>query len=290
MFVWREKASKGIELDVRKLIEQSPQISSLPTIFYRINEAVEDPECSFVEIGEIISGDPSLSARLLRIVNSSFFGFPSKIETITHAVTIVGTAQLHDLALATTVVNQFKGVSKDSLNMEKFWLHSVATGLAARIIAVYRREPNADRFYLMGMLHDLGRLVLFLNVPEQMEKVKSHYAEDGLLHDVEKQVMGADHAAVVGMLLEVWKLPEVLQEAVAYHHTPDQAPHYPTAAAIVHVADIVAHAMELGTCGEHYVPPLNAKAWEILDLPTSLLSSIVEQIDRQANEAVAMFL
>ncbi len=277
-------------MDIRKLIEQSPQISSLPTIFYQINEAVEDPECSFVEIGEIISGDPSLAARLLRIVNSSFFGFPSKIETITHAVTIVGMAQLHDLALATTVVNQFKGVPKDSINMEKFWLHSVATGLAARIIAVYRREPNADRFYLMGMLHDLGRLVLFLNAPEQMQKVMSHYHEEGLLYDSESHVLGVDHAAVVGMLLEVWRLPEMLQEAVAYHHLPNQSPHYPIAASIVHVADIIAHSMELGSCGEHFVPPLNAKAWEMLDLPTSLLSSIVEQVDRQSIEAVEMFL
>ncbi len=277
-------------MDIRKLIEQSPQISSLPTIFYRINEAVEDPECSFVEIGEIISGDPSLAARLLRIVNSSFFGFPSKIETITHAVTIVGMAQLQDLALATTVVNQFKGVPKNLISMEKFWLHSVATGLAARIIAVYRREPNADRFYLMGMLHDLGRLVLFLNVPEQMQKVMSHHEKGGLFHDSEKHILGEDHAAVAGMLLEVWKLPEMLQEAVAFHHQPGGSLHYPVAASIVHVADIIAHAMELGTCGENIVPPLNAKAWEILDLPTSLLSSIIEQVDRQAGEAVEMFL
>jgi HD-like signal output (HDOD) protein len=277
-------------LDIRKLIEQSPQISSLPTIFYQINEAVEDPECSFVEIGEIISGDPSLAARLLRIVNSSFFGFPSKIETISHAVTIVGMAQLHDLALATTVVNQFKGIQKNLMSMEKFWLHSVATGLAARIIAVYRREPNADRFYLMGMLHDLGRLVLFLNVPEQMQKVMNSYEEGGVLYEVENQTLGADHAGVVGMLLEMWKLPEMLQEAVAYHHMPSQSPRYPTAASIVHVADIIAHGMELGTCGERYVPPLNAKAWEMLDLPINLVSSIVEQVDRQANEAVEMFL
>ncbi|MBT5550262.1 MAG: HDOD domain-containing protein [Nitrospina sp.] len=277
-------------MDIRNLIEQSPKISSLPTIFYQINEAVEDPECSFVEIGEIISGDPSLAARLLRIVNSSFFGFPSKIETISHAVTIVGMAQLHDLALATTVVNQFKGIPKESLNMEKFWLHSVATGLAARIIAVYRREPNADRFYLMGMLHDLGRLVLFLNIPDQMQKIMNCYEEGGLLHDAENKVLGADHAAVVGMLLEMWKLPEMLQDAVAYHHSPSQSPRYPTAASIVHVADIIAHGMELGTCGERYVPPLNPKAWEMLDLPTNLLLSIVEQIDRQANEAVEMFL
>jgi HD-like signal output (HDOD) protein len=277
-------------LDIRKLIEQSPQISSLPTIFYQINEAVEDPECSFVEIGEIISGDPSLAARLLRIVNSSFFGFPSKIETISHAVTIVGMAQLHDLALATTVVNQFKGIPKNLMNMEKFWLHSVATGLAARIIAVYMREPNADRYYLMGMLHDLGRLVLFLNVPEQMQKVMNRYEEGGILYDVENQVMEADHAGVAGMLLEMWKLPEMLQEAVAYHHMPNQSPRYPTAASIVHVADIIAHGMELGTCGERYVPPLNAKAWEMLSLPTNLLATIVEQIDRQVGEAVEMFL
>ena len=277
-------------MDIRKLIEQSPQISSLPTIFYQINEAVEDPECSFIEIGEIISGDPSLAARLLRIVNSSFFGFPSKIETISHAVTIVGMAQLHDLALATTVVNQFKGISKEAMNMEKFWLHSVATGLAARIIAVYRREPNADRFYLMGMLHDLGRLVLFLNIPDQMEKVMDSYEKGGTLYEVENEIIGADHAAVVGMLLEIWKLPEMLQEAVAYHHTPSQSPHFPSAASIVHVADVVAHGMELGTCGERYVPPLNAKAWEMLDLPINLLSSIVEQVDRQASEAVEMFL
>ncbi len=282
--------TEGMKLDLKNLIEQSPQISSLPTIFYRINEAVEDPECSFVEIGEIISGDPSLSARLLRIVNSSFFGFPSKIETITHAVTIVGMAQLNDLALATTVVNQFRGIPENLISMKKFWFHSVATGLAARIIAVYRREPNADRFYLMGMLHDLGRLILLLNVPEKMQKVVSLYENGGLLHDAENAIMGADHAAVGGMLLKVWKLPEMLQEAVAFHHIPGQSPCYPAAASIVHVAYIIAHGMELGTCGESHVPPLNSKAWEILDLPTSLLSSIVEQVDRQTSEAVEMFL
>jgi HD-like signal output (HDOD) protein len=112
-----------MNMDLQNLVDQSPQISSLPTIFYQINEAVEDPESSFVEIGEIISGDPSLSARLLRIVNSSFFGFPNKIETITHAVTIVGMAQLRDLALATTVVNQFKGISK---KLDKYGKNLVA--------------------------------------------------------------------------------------------------------------------------------------------------------------------
>ncbi len=142
----------------------------------------------------------------------------------------------------------------------------------------------------MGMLHDLGRLVLLLNIPDQMQKVMSLYDKGGLLHDAENQVLEADHAGVGGMLLKVWKLPEMLQEAVAFHHKPSQSPRYPGAASIVHVADIISHSMELGTCGERYVPPLNAKAWEILDLPPSLLSSIIEQVDRQTSEAVEMFL
>ena len=161
--------------NLQNLVDKSPQISSLPTIFFQINAAVEDPESSFVETGEIISSDPSLSARLLRIINSSFFGFPNEIETITHAVTIVGMAQLRDLALATTVVNQFKGIPKNLINMENFWLHSVATGLTAKVIAIYRRETNADRFYLMGMLHDLGRLLLLLNIPDSMKAVVEKY-------------------------------------------------------------------------------------------------------------------
>ena len=276
--------------DLQILVDQSPQISSLPTIFYQINEAVEDPESSFVEIGEIISGDPSLSARLLRIVNSSFFGFPNKIETITHAVTIVGMAQLRDLALATTVVNQFKGIPKNLINMEKFWLHSVATGLTAKVIAIYRREANADRFYLMGMLHDLGRLLLLLNIPDSMKTVMDKYAEGGTMYDVENDVLGFDHAAAAGQLMQSWQLPGMLQEAVTYHHKPQQAPHYPVAASIVHVADFIAHGMELGSCGERFVPPLHPKAWEILELPLSLLPSILEQVDRQVGEAVEMFL
>ena len=276
--------------DLQILVDQSPQISSLPTIFYQINEAVEDPESSFVEIGEIISGDPSLSARLLRIVNSSFFGFPNKIETITHAVTIVGMAQLRDLALATTVVNQFKGIPKNLINMEKFWLHSVATGLTAKVIAIYRREANADRFYLMGMLHDLGRLLLLLNIPDSMKTVMDKYAAGGTMYDVENDVLGFDHAAAAGQLMQSWQLPGMLQEAVTYHHKPQQAPHYPVAASIVHVADFIAHGMELGSCGERFVPPLHPKAWEILELPLNLLPSILEQVDRQVGEAVEMFL
>lgn len=274
--------------DLEKLIKNSVQIASLPLIFEKINSAIEDPQCSFSEIAKIISGDTSLSVRLLKLANSSFFGLPFKIETITHAITIIGMAQLRDLVLATTIVNQFKGVK--GINMKSFWHHSVAVGLAARIIAIYRRESNAERYYVLGMLHDLGYLVMYLNSPDEANKNRELYeTQKKLLYQVEREVMGFDHADVGGALLKVWRLPERMEEAVCNHHRPLSAARHSIEASIIHVADVIAHALELGSSGEKFVPPLDPKAWDLLQLPTSLLSSIVSQMNRQFSDAIAMF-
>ncbi|MCH8157018.1 MAG: HDOD domain-containing protein [Nitrospinae bacterium] len=273
------------------ILEGDVKIPTLPSIYNEINETVEDPESSFTDIGRIISGDTSLSARLLQIVNSSFYGFPSQIETITHAVTIVGTAQLRDLILATMVMSQFKGVPKDLVNMELFWSHSVACGLAARIIAVYRREPNAERYYVTGILHDLGRLVLFLNGTEQMKEViDATQGGEVLVYDAERSIFGFDHADVGSALLNKWGLSDRLGEVVCYHHRPREAPNYPLDAAIIHLADLIVHAMELGHSGERFVPPLDPQAWDKIELPSSLMASIVEQLDRQYEDTIRMFL
>ena len=275
--------------DVESLVESSVQLGSLPTIFYQINEAVEDPECSFSEIGKIINTDSALCARLLKIVNSSFFGFSSKVETITHAVTIVGMVQLRDLALATAIINNFDGLPKNTVNMKSFWQHSIAVGLAGRVIGIYLKESNPERFYVLGLLHDLGRLLLYLAVPEDMSRVLAINKEEGLLHEAERKVLGWDHAEVGGALLRKWNLPDPLVEGVQYHHNPSSAPNFPLEAGITHVADIVAQTMELGSSGERYVPPLDFKVWDTLGLSSSMLSSVVTQVDRQAGDLVDIF-
>lgn len=275
--------------DVDSLVESSVQLGSLPTIFYQINEAVEDPECSFSEIGAIISKDSALCARLLRIVNSSFFGFASKVETITHAVTIVGMVQLRDLALATAIVNNFDGLPKNAVNMKSFWRHSISVGLAGRVIGIYLKESNPERFYVLGLLHDLGRLLLYLTVPEDMGRVLQLNAEGGLLHEAENKVLGWDHAEVGGALLRKWNLPAQLVEGVQYHHNPSSAPNFSVEAAITHVADIVAQTLELGSSGELYVPPMDSKAWDALGLSSSMLPSVVTQVNCQADELAEIF-
>lgn len=267
------------------------EVYSLPMIYYKINEAINNPQSSMADIGKIISDDPGLTVRLLRLVNSAFYGFPSKIETITQALVIIGTNQLRDLALATSIVSLFEGIPKDLVSMESFWRHSIACGIAAKTLATYRNETNIERFLIAGMLHDIGRLILYKKAGGQArEALLRCHSNKTLLFMAEQEVMGFDHASLGRRLLEAWNLPSSLEEAVAFHHQPQVAMHYPMEADIVHVADIIVNALQWGSSGEHYVPPVDEKAWERIGLSTGILSLALDAMDQQMNEVIHSIL
>ncbi len=272
------------------LVKETVQIGSLPGVFFQINEAVENPRTSFSDIGRIISADTALCARLLKVVNSSYFGFSSQIETITHAITVVGMLEVRDLVLATTVIRYFRGMSEDRVSMESFWRHSIACGVAARTLAIYRREPNPERYYVAGLMHDLGRLILFMNNHADMAKVFELYDEGGLLVDAERSVLGVDHAEVGAALMEKWKLPVTLVDIIRHHHNPSLAVEKTLDASIVHLSDILVHALEFGNSGERYVPALDENAWDQIGLPVSDLSSLLQRIKLQADDLARTFL
>ena len=273
-------------MQARELVNGALEVPSLPMIFTRIDESVNNPRSSLADIGKIISEDSSLTARLLKIVNSAFYSFPSKIETISRAVTIVGTQQLRDLALATSVMKLFQGIPPELMDMEAFWKHSIGCGVTARVLATYRREANVERFFVAGILHDIGRLILCMKDPDWMKMAITRCRNnDELLFKIEYEELGFDHAAVGRVLLQNWKLPASLEETVAFHHNPEAATRYPIEAAIIHVADVISHVLQLGNSGERFVPPLNSNAWERLQMTPSQLASLCEQVDRQYQEA-----
>ena len=273
-------------MQARELVNGALEVPSLPMIFTRIDESVNNPRSSLADIGKIISEDSSLTARLLKIVNSAFYSFPSKIETISRAVTIVGTQQLRDLALATSVMKLFQGIPPELMDMEAFWKHSIGCGVTARVLATYRREANVERFFVAGILHDIGRLILCMKDPDWMKMAITRCRNnDELLFKIEYEELGFDHAAVGRVLLQNWKLPASLEETVAFHHNPEAATRYPIEAAIIHVADVISHVLQLGNSGERFVPPLSSNAWERLQMTPSQLASLCEQVDRQYQEA-----
>lgn len=276
---------------VEKLLRETPTISSLPGAYTRLNEAVNDPRTSSRDVANVITEDTALAARILRISNSAFYGFPSKIDTVSRAVTLVGTRQLRDLALATSIIEQFEGLSESMVTMESFWRHSVACGVAARILAAHRREPNVERFFIAGLMHDIGRLLMFSTIPElAMEALDEAERGRKLLYRTERNLLGFDHADVGGALLRQWKLPVHTVSAVAFHHRPatDSGLHMDTA--IVHVADLIANAVRIGSSGERYVPSLDNDAWKRLGLSENILGALLPELERQYQDAVTIFL
>ena len=275
----------------KELIEKSGPIASLPEVFYRVNEAVDDPECSFSSIAHIIAKDSALSARLLKIVNSPFYGFDTRIETVTHAITIIGMAQLRDLILATLVVDKFRGLAEKSMNMKSFWTHNIACGLMARIIATFCHERAVERFYVMGLIHDIGRLIMFLAIPEQMsEIIQTGKLERKLLHTVEKERLGFDHSEVGYLLIQAWRLPDIFQVAVLHCHDLNYDHTSNRETAIIHISDIVVHSLDLGCNGENYVPTLNPSAWEKVGLSASMIPLMIKQLDRELDGAMEIFI
>lgn len=267
------------------------RLASLPQIYFKINDVINDPESSFGDVAEIISNDTSLSIRLLKIVNSSFYNFPSEIDTISHAISIVGTSQLRDLALATMVLIAFEGVSEEFVKMESFWKHSVGCGIAAWVIALNCSEANPERYYLTGILHDVGRLILFENHPEEAMKIMERcHAENKIAHQVEREVFGFDHGAVGAALLTKWKLPSNLGDVVKDHHTPLESAEYPKEVAILNLADLITKSMELGSTGDVLIPPLAPEVWDEIGMEVNSLPLLWQQIQNQFNETIDIFL
>jgi len=270
--------------------EEDEIIFSLPKIYFELQEALNDPDKTFQDLGEIISFDPALSARLLKIVNSPFYGFPSKIETISHAISIIGMDQLTDLALATLIIYQFRGIPNSLFNMEKFWRHSMACGVVARSIAEFRSEKNVERFYLAGILHDIGRLVIFKKEPALARDAfyRSREQKENIYLS-ERELMGFDHADVGRELLKAWKLPPRLVEAVGCHHQPQTAKEFPVDAAIIHTADYIVHVLKAGSDAEFSEPQLYPKSWEIIGLSPDDFEFIKDKVIQQYQEIVGMF-
>lgn len=276
---------------LQEMINDKTELPSLPDIVQRLEAAINDPTSDMSEIADIISADPALAARILKIANSALFNFPGQVDTVSYAISIIGTRQVRDLVFASCVVDVFKGVFIAGINMESFWRHSIACGITARVIATYRREPNVERYYLLGLLHDIGKLIIHMYHPEQAKQaIYKCKEENSVLYLAEQEIFGFDHAEVGGNLLRTWNLPESLCEPVLYHHNPSASESFPDETAVVHFADIMSHSLLYSDDNFQSISPLDNQAWERIDIPESQIDVITVQIDNLYRETVQLFL
>ena len=280
----------GPPISPETIVARVGTLASLPNIYFQVDKAINHPASSIAGIGTTLSYDQALCARLLRIANSAFYGFSRRVEGIEDAVRIIGTRQLHDLVLATEVLSQFKGVNAEFVSMHSFWRHSLACSIAARSIARLRREPNVERFFVAGLLHDIGSLALYQSLPERAQlALERHRESDKPLDETERWVFGCDHAAVGAALMTSWTLPPFYRDATANHHSAGPRGHTP-ATAVVHLADLLVQTLDLGSNGECRLSRLSADASDKVGLPPGALQAVADEVLSMLGEIQNLFL
>jgi putative nucleotidyltransferase with HDIG domain len=217
------------------------------------------------------------------------------VESVDDAIRIIGTRQLHDLVLATVVLTQFRGVDPHLVSMKSFWQHSFACGIAAREMASLRRESNTERFFVAGLLHDIGSLVIYQEFPKRAAAVLDEHRRNGVaIDEAERSIIGCDHGQVGAALMKLWRLPDFYRDAAANHHDPrrhsvvSRAPS--VGPAVVHLADIVVSALGWGASGEIGGPRFHAEAWDIAGLPPGSLARTAEQVVTLVEETLRLFV
>ncbi|WP_460030389.1 HDOD domain-containing protein [Megalodesulfovibrio paquesii] len=279
-----------VKVDPARFVRDDLSLGSLPQIFQRLVQVINDDHSSAADVAEIITTDTDLAARVLRVVNSPLYGLSSRIDTVSRAVAILGEGQLTSLAMSVCVVSTFKGIPARVVNMRDFWRHSLACAIGARLLANMLHLRQAEQLFVAGLLHDIGRLALYKLAPEQARQAIAHaHAEGILLRTAEKRCLGFTHDILGGLLLEAWLLPPLLVNSVRCHHDLEHADAFKEAAC-VHVADCMANALELGGSGDHCLTPLDMAAWKTLGLTTTCLRETMQQMERQVEDVFRFFL
>ena len=274
----------------RELIDDTLELASLPAVVMRALDLLNAPESSAADIGQVISEDPALSIKLLKIVNSAFYGFPSRIETISRAITIVGTLEITDLVLGSSAMEAFAGLPNELVDMQQFWEHSLYAGVVARVLARHHRAPNAERFFVSGLLHDIGSLVLYHQRPEESRRALEQARAGTPLHLAEQEIFGFDHSDVGAELMQAWNLPEAFVEAARHHHRPVEARQFPLETAMVHLADIIAAGAHYTGSNTNQIPPLEPMTWALTGLSVDITEAVIDEADRQFADARAAIL
>jgi len=224
------------------IINSNSKLVALPAIISRVNVVMNDPACSAADIDELISQEPALATRLLKIINSPFYDFPSSIDTISMAVAVLGIGQLRDLIIATSLIRHFNRPRNAGIDTETFWCHSITTGLAARTIALDRKLPHAERLFLGGLVHDIGKMIMSQLLPEATTELR--LAQDQAGESSERVIFGFTHDELGQCLLQHWHFPEAISVPVRHHHDLQCADKFKTDTAILHIGNVIANNIQ----------------------------------------------
>ena len=268
--------------DMRRLVEKITSLPTLPGIVTRITSMLDNPQTTAAEVGKEIAKDQVLSAKVLKLVNSGFYGFSQPIATIPHAMVLLGFNVVKTLVLSTSVLDMM------AQSMAGLWQHSLACARTCGIVARHMDLEDPEEISVTGLLHDLGKVVLEEHLKEEFEQVTGLVEERNILfYEAESEVLGgATHANIGGWLLEKWQLPSALVEPIMYHHNFHPTREQAVRTAVVLLSDILVRAEGFGSGGDRKIPVLPQDAMDVLGLSPEDLQDVMDDVVDEIRDIV----
>jgi len=220
-------------------LEEAEDLPVLPQVHSQAMRIAQNPESNISELKEILKYDPALTATILKISNSAYYGFSHKVESLQTALVMLGLREVTNLIVTAAIVHTFPTdeMSKN-FDAEKFWLHTVSTGILSGFLVHYLKLATNGDVFTGGLLHDLGRVLLASHFPEEFDKCIAYSREKKVAPRIaERYVLGIDHSAIGGYLATRWELPESLTAMIRYHHAPNRENYHMLDVAVVHLAN-----------------------------------------------------
>lgn len=280
-------------MNAKELAEHASQLFTLPDICMRIQQLLEDPDSTIDDIAKLVSFDPVLTGKVLKLANSPLFSFRSQVSTLSRAVAIIGSQQLYNLVLATAVVDSFGGYRSPLLNLYVFWRQSVCTGLIARELGRMTGVVQGERLFVMGMLHNLGELVVIEQLPEQVIAIEA-LDKTSAPWIRQQQILGFSYAECGAALLTSWEMPENLAILVGHQHRPLEIDyHLHKEACLLNLSMRAASTMEQegqSSPDFDYLTSIGPELWQATGLTIADLNKAMEQARMKAWEVLQAIL
>jgi len=244
---------------LKKITQSIIGLPTLPTVITQMIGLIDNPKTSARDVARLISTDQALTAKILKLANSAFYGFPREISTVNHAIVVLGFETVKSLGLSVSVLERFASGSEDSsFDRQKFWEHSIACGVAARVLAGKLRYRVQGEAFAAGILHDIGKLILSQYFPNEFTEIMQIVLEqDVYIGKAEEMVLGVTHAEIGSWLAEKWNLPKQLVETISFHHAPGRLERGAELPSLIHLADFLCRRERIGDGGGRRFPTLD---------------------------------